>query len=79
MSKSTPICQLFCSVCKAESRKNPRHYDRDFPRIYLDVEILAPRENGARCRCKRCGHIWYSKSAAAKRLAFRLQRAIDGT
>ena len=77
MSQSTPVCLLFCSKCKAKSRQsNPRHhYDRDCVRDYLDVVVVGPVPGGVFCVCKRCGHAYTSKSAAARRaLRYKQQR-----
>ena len=69
MSQSTPVCSLFCSRCKAESRKSLRHYDRDHSRNYLDIVVLSSARGGkaALCKCRQCGHTYLSSSSAAKR------------
>jgi hypothetical protein len=68
MSQSTPVCSLFCSRCKSQSaRTNSRHYNRDFSRTWLDVEVVSATETFANCQCRRCGHKWKSRSMAAKR------------
>ena len=67
MSQSTPICSLFCSRCKAEDSKNPKHYDRDHIRNYLDIAIIARVPGGILCVCKRCGYRYKTNSMAAKR------------
>ena len=74
MSQSTPVCSLFCSRCKAESRKSSRHYRRDHARNYLNVVVLGTARAGnvALCKCKRCGYTYVSNSRAAKRAIDRL-------
>lgn len=74
MSQSTPICSLFCSRCKAESRKSIGHYDRDHIRNYLDVIVVGETRTGnaALCKCRKCGHEYISKSRAAIRALRRL-------
>jgi len=68
MSKSTPICSLFCSRCKADDMKHPNHYDRDHIRNYLDIAIIGAVPGGILCACKRCGYRYKTNSIAAKRI-----------
>ena len=72
MSQSTPQCHLFCSRCKADSRKSPSHYDRDHIRKYLDVVVVGSIPGGALCVCERCGYRYTSNSRAARRALGRL-------
>jgi len=68
MSKSTPVCHLFCSRCKKESAKNVDHYRRDTIRNYLDVQVIKVDNLGlwVTCKCRRCGYEYKSRSRAAQ-------------
>jgi len=68
MSQTTPICSLFCSLCRSGSaREDSRHYRHDFIRTWRNVRVVSATETYANCLCERCGHTWKSKSKAAKR------------
>ena len=69
MGQSTAVCYLYCSRCKRESMKSPKHGDRDFPRNYLNVVVVSVVRDGsaALCKCNKCGHTYTSTSKAAKR------------
>lgn len=73
MSRSTPVCSLFCSRCKRESSKSICHHDRDHFRYYLNIIVVgtARAGNSALLKCKRCGYTYISNSAAARRALHR--------
>ena len=65
MSRSTPVCHLFCSRCKKESAKNVDHYLLDTIRNYLDVQVIKVCGDWTICKCRRCGYEYKSRSRAA--------------
>lgn len=77
MSRSSPVCLLFCAKCKkASANHNRRHYDRDAPRDYLDVRVIGRDGDKARCRCGRCGYEYSSGSRAAIRRLHQRERIV---
>ncbi len=68
MGRSTPVRQLYCSMCKEKWHRKYQmsNFNSEYWR-WFNVSIVEDRGNKALVRCLTCGHEYLSGSVAAQR------------